>query len=194
MNRLLSTTVLLCCLALSACGQSRKEPATLQTLLAAGWKTNATEALQAIKAVLKEYPELVFATNKSGWTPLFFAVMGGNTNVVEAMLSSKALVNVRDTNGDMPLHVASGIWGRKEVAALLLANKAEVNARNNKSETPLHMALRYRSAEDVRLMPVAELFKESQSVTNSRGKDGSIIMRNNRDEIIKLLWQHGAHE
>jgi ankyrin repeat protein len=255
MNRLLTATILLSCFALSACGQSNKEPATLRTLLNAGLKTNKVEALQAIKAVLKENPELVLATNKSGWTPLFFGVMGGNTNVVEAMLSYKAQVNVRNTNGDTPLHFASGFWGRKEVASLLLANKAEVNAVNQSGQTPLlkaamvgrsdvaalliankadvnakdgdgRMPLHFAATRADRMLAellltngadvnakdndgntplhlltkgraawyVAELMNESHTVTNFRAPNGSIIIRNPHDEMVKLLFQRGGHE
>lgn len=187
MNRLLITTILLCCLALSARSQTNNQPATLQTLIAAGVKTNAVEE---IKAVLKAHPELVFARYPNCRTFLFYAALGGNTNVLEAMLSCKAEVNVRDTNGTTPLHLAAA-WGNNHAVALLLANKAEVNARNNKDETPLRLALRHRSSPAV---DVADLIKESQSVTNYRGPDGSIIMRSRRDETIKILFQHGAHE
>lgn len=182
-------SIALYCFALSASCQTNQGPATLQTLIAADFKTNAVEE---IKAVLKANPALVFATNASGQTPLFTFALGGNTNVVAALLACKAVVNATDNRGDTPLHKAAS-WGNKDVVALLLANRADVNARNNKGETPLSLAARMRSASYLHVS-MEELLKESQTVTNSRAKDGTIIMRSKQDETIKLLFQHGGHE
>jgi ankyrin repeat protein len=114
--------------------------------------------------------------------------MWGRDDVAELLLVYKADVNATGSDGKTPLHFAATRANRKMVE-LLLANKADVNAKDSMGETPLHLSTRGRTAEYV-----AELHQESNSVTNSRAPNGSIIIRNPRDEVAKLLFQHGAHE
>jgi ankyrin repeat protein len=96
--------------------------------------------LEKVKALLKANPDLVFSTDKHGCTPLFQAAIFGNKKVAEALLSSKAQVNVRNADANTPLLEAAW-FGNKDVVVLLLANKAEVNVRNNRGRTPLLLGL-----------------------------------------------------
>jgi ankyrin repeat protein len=56
------------------------------------------------KALLKSNPALVASKNKDGWTPLHVAVIDGNKNMVQLLLSiSKAEVNARNNRNVTPL-------------------------------------------------------------------------------------------
>lgn len=68
---------------------------------------------------------------------LFDAVAQGLVDRVRALLEADpALLMVRDSLGDTPLHVA--VWNdQSAVAALLLERQADVNARDADGRTPL---------------------------------------------------------
>lgn len=58
---------------------------------------------------------------------------GNNGAVIQILLDLQADPNVRDCNGDTPLHWAN----TKESARLLIDNKANIEARNHLGRTPL---------------------------------------------------------
>ena len=75
-----------------------------------------------------------------GRTQLHHCVRNGLTYSVKRLLSIRNInVNVKDVNGDTPLHYAAAN-GHVEIARLLLQNGAEVNAKGNDGWTPLHFA------------------------------------------------------
>ena len=57
-------------------------------------------------------------------------------------------MNVKDHQGEMPLHLTAENEN-KDIVKLLLANKAEVNARDMYGRTPLQIALDYGGSNDV---------------------------------------------
>jgi len=52
------------------------------------------------------------------------------------LLAGKASVNVRNNDGNTPLHLAASN-DHVEIVELLLAGKTDVNAKNNLGNTPL---------------------------------------------------------
>jgi ankyrin repeat protein len=207
-----------------------------------------------VEALLKADSGLVFNTNKDGWTPLFYGVLGGKRKVVEVLLENGAKVNVTDTNGATPLHQAAfdghvditellltngaqvnatnhrgetplllaAMISHDAVAALLIANKANVNAKDNKGTTPLHYAASrgdkplaelllahgadVNARDDAGHTPlqcaipldttneIAELNHEIEISTNCNGKVPPLLLDSPREEVAKLLLQHGAKE
>jgi Ankyrin repeats (3 copies)/Ankyrin repeats (many copies) len=106
-----------------------------------------------VKALVQDYPDLVFTKSENGQTPLHFAAENGHRDVAELLLANKAEVNARDTFRKTPLHYAAEN-GHKDVAELLLANKADVNAKESLGETPLNEAVLWHHAD------VAELLRQ----------------------------------
>jgi ankyrin repeat protein len=87
----------------------------------------------------------VNAVNGTGETPLHKAVIGGDTDMVEALVAAEANVNARDDFGNTPLHnVASAIslMNKAQIANILMAAGANVNTVNNDGKTPLDIARR----------------------------------------------------
>jgi ankyrin repeat protein len=76
--------------------------------------------------------------DNNGLTPLHFAALTGDNTMTEFLLSRGAVTNVRDGNGDTPLHLAlrrsildplNGISGRRDTWSDLLHAKLERNAK-----------------------------------------------------------------
>ena len=73
---------------------------------------------EAVKALLKDNPNLVFSKDDYGAMPLHYAAQGGRKDVAELLLANKAEVNAKANNGWTPLHTAED-RGQADVAELL---------------------------------------------------------------------------
>ena len=118
----------------------------------------------------------------------------GNIEAVKKHLADGVDVNVKDGDGDTPLHYAA-VSGRKEVAELLIANGADVKAKNKYGWTPLYFAKTKETADLLRKhggkgnAPVAEAAQpEPQTV---KAPDISILDAA-RNENIEAVKQHLA--
>ena len=104
----------------------------------------------AITQMVIDHPLLVFATDKDGRTPLYFAAHNGHTAVAVLLIAKGAEVKTTITygpwKGDTPLHWAAHN-GHEAIATLLLAKGAEVNAKNNEGYTPLYWVAVYKYTE-----------------------------------------------
>ncbi|MBI60324.1 hypothetical protein CL657_03805 [bacterium] len=76
-------------------------------------------------------------------TPLYFATIEGNKEVVEVLITAGADVNRASPNFDegwSPLHFAAS-EGDAEIVKVLVDAGAEVDKPNNKESTPLHLVV-----------------------------------------------------
>ena len=125
-----------------------------------------------------------------GWTPLYWAVGYGHTDVAQLLLQAGADVNVRADDGLMPLHLAA-LGGETEVAGLLVARGADVHARDDISGwTPLYWAAAHGHAS------VAELLLAKGTDLNAKDRQGrtplDIAAKERHTELVALLKKHGA--
>jgi len=100
----------------------------------------------AIRAMIIQYPLLLFTKDENGSTPLHWAAYNGDLDLVQELLKNKYLVHVKNKRGQTPLHNAA-YYGCPNVIALLLANGAKVNANDKKGDIPLHVANKRAVAE-----------------------------------------------
>ncbi|MHC4508711.1 MAG: ankyrin repeat domain-containing protein [Planctomycetota bacterium] len=111
--------------------------------------------------------------------------------VVEALISNGAAVNVEDKRREIPLHYAAQ-RGYKHVAELLIANGAEVNASSNSGETPLHCATLWGYRD------VVELLIANGADVNLKTETGSTALQTAMDMgyqgLSSLLREHGAEK
>jgi hypothetical protein len=77
--------------------------------------------------------------DRTGCTPLHYAVYRGNLDIVAMLLEEWADVNATDVNGWTCLHWAT-FEAREDCVAFLLAHKADVNAKDRDGMTALHWA------------------------------------------------------
>ena len=75
-----------------------------------------------------------------GWTDLHLAALWGFTDKLAHLIEEYSFdLDVRDKNGQTPLHLAAA-RGKTKCIQLLLDNKADSNAQDKNGCTPLHIA------------------------------------------------------
>lgn len=76
------------------------------------------------------------------YTPNWDEIESQKIAVLKILLEKGADINVRNSEGDTPLHQAAG-GGSANIVKFLIENGAEVNALDNKLQTPLHYTATY---------------------------------------------------
>jgi ankyrin repeat protein len=120
------------------------------------------------------------------------AAQNGNKDVAELLLANKALVNVKDSSGKTPLHIASQ-EGHKNIAELLLVNKADVNAKANDGATPLHWAAAkgHKDVVEFLISNKADVNAKDSSYGDTALK---LAVSGGFTDVAELLRQHGGQE
>lgn len=120
---------------------------------------------------------------------LFQAVRKGDYNGALSSVKRGGKINVRDSRGWTPLHVAAAN-GKTRIVALLIDKGAAVNARNNKGRTPLHLAASEGHAA------VVTLLLQKGANLNIRDKEGWLAVHcaayTGKAGIVELLVKNGA--
>lgn len=89
---------------------------------------------------------------------------------LELLLARGADPNLPAINGATPLHFATAIYGRPDLARILLAHGADVSARDRYGQTPLFDAMLTDELECV------ELLIEAGTDTDTLNADGVSVM------------------
>ena len=82
---------------------------------------------------------LVNAVNKYDETPLMISVIFDQMETLEILIANNADVNLKNKDGESPLHVAGG--AKKELIEFLIANGADLNTKDKYDRTPLDLAI-----------------------------------------------------
>lgn len=80
------------------------------------------------KAILKDNPGSLHATDKDGRTPLHLAIIKGNRELAEFLVKSGADVNAKDAAGETPRSYAVK-YDRKDIESILIEKNAFQNGR-----------------------------------------------------------------
>jgi hypothetical protein len=148
----------------------------------------------------------------AGDTPLHIAAAAYRRDIAEDLVLRGANVSARNRRGAEPLHYASdGIPGsdawnpdaQYAVVEFLIKAGADPNSQDKSGVAPLHRAVRTRCTAAVRALLAngADAVKKNKSgstplhlaVQNTgRSSAATAMARDEQEEIIKLLLDHGA--
>ena len=121
-------------------------------------------------------------------TPLHFAAINGDIEIVRSLLSRGAKINAKNRYGDTPLHDAV-LSNKIGVVELLINHGADVNAGNSKNMTPLHVAIENDAGKIVELLLI-----RSASV-HAEGQYGTplhLAAERGYSRIVEHLIKYGA--
>ena len=96
----------------------------------------------------------VFTVDHNGRTLLHWAIIDGNFEAVQFLVSNGAEVNVKCSLGNTPLHWITCLWfdNGDYFARFLVSQGADVNATNNRGLTPLHFAAFYGKVHSAKFL------------------------------------------
>lgn len=150
--------------------------------------------LKTAETLLKKNPNLAFTRDPDGWTPLLFAAKNGDKSMIQLLITYKSNINIRDGEGETPLHWAIMSLTPKDSVKLLLANGADVNARDAEGKTPLHLAVDYWWRDPL----IAELLLVKGADVNVKDSNGQTPYKHallgGETDVAELLCKHGGHE
>ncbi len=144
----------------------------------------------AVKAMIEKTPRLVDARDGDGSTPLHYAALSGDPDLVRFLIDKGANVESMDAKSNTSLHIAV-MNDRREAAAVLLERGAAVEARDDYQRTALILCARERGQASL-----GRLLIEAGADVNAKDKFGSDALElaawRGKADLVDLLLEKGA--
>ncbi|HLP34654.1 MAG TPA: ankyrin repeat domain-containing protein [Amoebophilaceae bacterium] len=131
----------------------------------------------------------IISEDNTGRTLLHWAVINGQLEIVERLITNGVDINVRDGSGQTPLHLAV-INRHFEIVQWLIEKGADVNSQDNQDDTPLIWAVLNRHFEIVQFL--IEKGAEVTTVNDFGETPLHVAVRKGYPSIVKLLIGKGA--
>ena len=126
---------------------------------------------------------------------IFTLVTLGRYDAIESILAKQPeLVNAKDEDGYMPLHLAAAISDNEEAVKFLIAKGADVNAKEDTfGATPLHMVFNILGNDK----NIVELLIDNGADVNAKRDDNGatplhMAVDNGLKDIVEFLMSKGA--
>ena len=120
--------------------------------------------LQIVQSYVNNFDMNSFSKDPLGLTPLHYACIGGNQEVVQFLDTD--ITSATDNTGYTPLYHACKNGHLKVLQYFTLKDQSQLFYRDHNNNTLLHIAARYNQAE------VVQYFLEQNWYVNLRGEDG----------------------
>lgn len=117
-----------------------------------------------------------------GYTPLHFAAVTGNKEVV-ALLLAKGAVEAVDIAGNTPVHIAAR-YGHKEIVEMLLSHGFRAKLINNEGMTAIHLAVQNERKD---LKELVMLLLSNGVAADRKDKQGKLASDYSTNDEIKAL-------
>lgn len=144
--------------------------------------------METVKTILAQNPAKLNATDEAGYTPLHWACMRAQWDVVRFLIDKGADLNVVGGDGGTQINWAVH-HDNVDVIALMIENGAKLNIRNKWGMTELHTAI-WRGC-----INVVEYLLEHGSDPDIKTNEGWTAMhyahRSGHDNIIEMLKKRG---
>jgi ankyrin repeat protein len=143
--------------------------------------------------VLKR-PQNVIVRRGIHGTPMHAALRRRHVQVCELLLPYVDL-DIRDSNGQMPLHVAVGN-GLLEVVQLIIGQGANINAQDNNGWTPLHQIINTSPEFNDENLDIMRVLLDNSADVEASDNDHTTPLcqaaRNGQLAAAQLLVEHSA--
>jgi ankyrin repeat protein len=143
---------------------------------------------QGFTRVLRENPDSVNDRGASGWTPLMYAAIYGDSEAVRLLLVKGANPNTQNNHGGTALMYATD---SEEKTRLLLDHGSDPNLRSGEGRTAILVAVGRAGA-----YPVVKLLLERGADGGARLPDGrgalSLAVNARDPKLLQLLLDNGA--
>jgi len=141
------------------------------------------------RRLLREHPDLIGATNKSGETALHYLAVENYLDAVRFLIEFGANVNSHNKYGTPLLDAAS--LGYEEMVKLLLAHGADPGATSLTGGSVLHCASRSGNAKVTAL--ILKSIGGNADTLNDLGETPLMVAAaSDATDVIQLLLSHGA--
>ena len=145
--------------------------------------------LDGVKALLAESPALLDVADESGYTPLRWAGIRGESEIARLLVGAGANPNSVGADGGTPLHGAAH-HDDSEMMDAFINSGGDIHLHNQWGRTPLHVAARRGCLE------VARILLDAGADPNATTAEGwstlNVAYRGGHTDLVELLLSRGA--